>query len=65
MRDIIENPAVATSTAFAARVDQIPSFLPLEQDLQAMSFYGWLRARMQRRPYYDVLLEIAGAPMAA
>ncbi|HEX8326433.1 MAG TPA: hypothetical protein VF629_02745, partial [Hymenobacter sp.] len=57
---VINNPASARSAEFAARVEEFPVFLPSErEDLQAMSFYAWLRARMYGRPYYEVLLEVA------
>jgi tetratricopeptide (TPR) repeat protein len=60
VHDIINDPALAHRPAFAARVADFPAFLPSErEDLQAMSFYAWLRARMLGRPYYDVLLEVA------
>ena len=63
VREIIDDPAAASRPAFAERVSCMPSFLPLEQeDLQALSFYSWLRARMVGRPYYDVLLELATSP---
>lgn len=67
VRDILDDPAAASRPAFAARVDEMPRFLPLErEDLQAMSFYAWLRARMMGRPYYDVLMELTAAqPVAA
>jgi hypothetical protein len=62
VRDILDDPAAASRPAFAARVAEMPRFLPLErEDLQAMSFYAWLRARMMGRPYYDVLMEVAAA----
>ncbi|UPL48775.1 hypothetical protein [Hymenobacter sublimis] len=62
VRDIIDEPTLARAPAFAARAASIPSFVPLEQeDLQALSFYSWLQARIEGRPYYEVLLELAGA----
>jgi hypothetical protein len=58
VRKIIHDPAVARTPAFAARVAELPSF-PLErEDLQARSFYAWLRARMLGQPYYVALLEV-------
>ena len=61
VHEIINDPAVARRPAFATRVADLPTFLPLQrEDLQAMSFYAWLRARMLARPYYEVLLEVAG-----
>ncbi|WP_310393667.1 hypothetical protein [Hymenobacter sp.] len=61
VHEIINDPAVARRPAFAARVDELPSFVPLEREnLQSISFYCWLLARMSGRPYYEVLLEMAG-----
>ncbi|WBO83789.1 hypothetical protein [Hymenobacter yonginensis] len=66
VRDIIEDPAEARRPGFAERVSQLPPFAPLEQeDLQALSFYSWLYARTQGRPYYTVLLELAGSSSPA
>lgn len=61
VHDVINDPVSARRPAFAARVADLPTFLPLErEDLQALSFYAWLRARMLGRPYYEVLLEVSG-----
>jgi hypothetical protein len=63
VRDIIADPEAAMHPAVAARVGEMPRFLPLErEDLQALSFYAWLRARILGRPYYDELVELAAAP---
>ncbi|WP_035563774.1 hypothetical protein [Hymenobacter sp. IS2118] len=60
VRDLINDPALVQRPAFAERVAEFPAFLPSErEDLQAMSFYSWLRARLLGRPYYEVLLEVA------
>ncbi|MBD2767045.1 hypothetical protein IC235_03945 [Hymenobacter sp. BT664] len=60
VHNVINDPAAAQRPAFAARVADLPTFLPLQrEDLQALSFYAWLRARMLARPYYEVLLEVA------
>ncbi|MEJ7659819.1 MAG: hypothetical protein WKG07_09420 [Hymenobacter sp.] len=60
VHEIINDPAVATTPAFAARVANIPAFLSEEhEDLQVISFYAWLRARVLGRPYYEVLLQVA------
>lgn len=62
VRDIIEDPTVVRNAAFAALAARIPAFVPQEQeDLQALSFFSWLQARVENRPYYEVLLELAGA----
>jgi hypothetical protein len=62
VREIIENPAAARQQEFANRVLHMPNFLSQEhEDLQVLSFYAWLRARILGRPYYEVLLELASA----
>ena len=60
VREIIADPAVARTPDFAARVARIPAFLSGErEDLQVISFYAWLKARVLGRPYYEVLLQLA------
>jgi hypothetical protein len=60
VREIIDNPAVARTPDFAARVARIPAFLSEErEDLQVISFYAWLKARVLGKPYYEVLLRLA------
>ena len=60
VREIIDDPAVARTPAFAARVASIPAFLSEEnEDLQVLSFFAWLKARVLGRPYYEVLLELS------
>ena len=61
VHEIINDPAVAPTPAFAARVATMPAFLSEErEDLQVTSFYAWLRARVLGRPYYEVLLHVVG-----
>jgi len=60
VRAIIDDPRVARHRDFGARVDSMPTLFAVEgSELQTMSFFAWLRARMQARPYYEVLLEVA------
>ena len=60
VREIIDDPAVARTPGFAARVALIPAFLSQErEDLQVLSFFAWLKARVLGRPYYEVLLELS------
>ena len=60
LREVIENPVAVRRPEFASRVVQMPNFLsPESEDLQAMSFYAWLKAQILGRPYYEVLLELA------
>ncbi|OWP64325.1 hypothetical protein CDA63_04635 [Hymenobacter amundsenii] len=61
--EVFDDPAAARTPDFAARMLQIPAFVPQEQeDLQALSFFSWLRSRVQSRPYYTVLVELATTP---
>ena len=60
MREIIDDPSVARQPDFAARVAKIPAFLSEErEDLQVISFYAWLKARVLGKTYYEVLLKLA------
>jgi hypothetical protein len=29
-----------------------------QEDIQAMTFYAWLKSKMYKQPYYEVLLEM-------
>jgi tetratricopeptide (TPR) repeat protein len=59
IRQLVDDPGAAADKAFSAEVDRTFRFLPVEQeDLQAMSFYAWLKSKMLRRDYYSVLLEL-------
>jgi hypothetical protein len=60
VREIIDDPTVARTPTFAARVARIPAFLSGErEDLQVISFFAWLKARVLGRPYQEVLLQLA------
>ena len=61
VRELVEHPDVAPHDRdFTNRVAHLPPFISHErEDLQVLSFYAWLRARTLRRPYYEVLLELA------
>ena len=44
---------------FTELIDRELEFVPVEQeDLQSISFYAWLKARILKRRYYEVLLEL-------
>jgi len=58
-KKIIQNPEIVSSKAFINLVENTFTFLPHEEeDLQAMAFYAWLKSKMMRREFYDVLLEV-------
>jgi hypothetical protein len=49
-----------TEKSFFEEVDTSFVFLPAKQeDLQSMGFYAWLKSKMMKRNYYEVLLELA------
>ncbi len=63
LEQLIQQPDAATRKAFFRQVENTLEFLPIEkEDLQAMSYYAWLKSKMVSRPYYQVLLELAGSP---
>ncbi len=62
VREVVENPDVTQERTFGNRVMHLPPFISEErEDLQVISFYAWLKARILKRPYYEVLLELAHA----
>ncbi|MCB0760778.1 MAG: hypothetical protein KDC12_04580 [Flavobacteriales bacterium] len=58
IKHVIEKPESVTTEAFSKKVDDTIIRLPgHREDIQAMTFYCWLKSKMQRRPYYPVLVE--------
>ncbi len=52
-------PYLATSKEFREEVNNSFVFIETEkEDIQAMTFYAWLKGKMERRKYYEVLLEL-------
>jgi hypothetical protein len=59
LRQLLENPGSLSGDALPGGADKQFHFLPVEQeDLQAISFYAWLKAKTTRREYYPVLMEL-------
>lgn len=57
---IINNPNIIKDKQFVDDVISSLVKIPSEQeDLQAMAYYSWLKAKMLNKNYYEVLLEIA------
>ena len=57
---LMEQPDLVTKPAFVQHVDNTLEFTTFrETDLQAMSYYAWLKSKMIQKPYYEVLLELA------
>ncbi|GAA4044239.1 hypothetical protein GCM10022409_32890 [Hymenobacter glaciei] len=62
VRELVENPVITQERNFGNRVMHLPPFISEErEDLQVISFYAWLKARILQRSYYEVLLELAHA----
>ena len=60
VRELVEHPTVTHERNFGNRVMHLPPFISEErEDLQVISFYAWLKARLLQRPYYEVLVELA------
>lgn len=58
IRKLILEPSIATTTKFAADVDGASMGWPSEkEDIQAITFFCWLKSKMTGRNYYDVLVE--------
>lgn len=55
---MINYPEHVSTSEFFEKVDAQIERLPTErEDLLAMAFYCWLKSKMQREPYYKVLVE--------
>lgn len=53
------NPSVAMSEEFAKTVDRSFEWNDHEmEDLQAMTFYSWLKSKMLNKKYYKVLMDV-------
>ena len=59
VKKLNNQPNIATSKEFKEEVKKSFYFIEAEkEDIQAMSFYGWLKAKVENRKYYEVLLEL-------
>ena len=65
IKQYISNPDLGSSKSFHKKVEQsfrgVPAY---REDIQAIGFYTWLKAKMENRKYYDVLLELMGNTVA-
>ena len=56
---VVEDPEVAQSKTFNDEVENSFDWQPIaEEDLHATVFYAWLKAKLQGRDCYEVLLEL-------
>lgn len=59
VRAFIKDPLVASDEDFKSKVHDTLVIVDREQeDIQAMTFYAWLKAKLSGQPYYEVLLEL-------
>ncbi len=59
IKKMVNDPQIITTTAFAEQVKSAQLALPEEQeDLQAITFFAWLKSKMMKRNYYLTLLEV-------
>ncbi len=50
---------IVTTPAFAEKVEKSFTWVPnQEEDIQAMSFYAWLKAKMLQQDYYETIKEL-------
>ena len=55
---LLANPEKATTPEFAKEVELANMAWPdNKEDTQAITFFCWLKSKMIRRPYYEVLIE--------
>ncbi|MFK7922995.1 MAG: hypothetical protein AB8H47_13610, partial [Bacteroidia bacterium] len=61
VQKMIEQPEIFTNPAIYDQIrQQFPIKTAEKEDLQEMSFYAWLKARILNQNYYEVLLELVG-----
>lgn len=58
IRWVINDPTKVASSKFEEKVNALIQRLPGDrEDIQAMTFYCWVKSKMIQRPYYEVLVE--------
>lgn len=59
IKEVIKNPHEVQSAAYLEKVETSFEWIEKEkEDLQAMSYYAWLKSKMTKRDFYEVLLEL-------
>ncbi|MDG1914160.1 MAG: hypothetical protein P8I55_06180 [Crocinitomix sp.] len=62
VKRIIKNPLIEDEEEFFNRVESSFVWIEMEQeDLQAVSYYAWLKSKMTKQKFYDVLRELMQA----
>ena len=61
LEEYMRYPQRVTNADFVEKVEKVITFAETTQkeDLQEMAFYAWLKSKMQKRNYYETLLELA------
>lgn len=60
IKKMINDPEVVFTAKFHKEVDNSFEFLPIEKEnIQEMGFYAWLKSKMTRRDFYEVLLDLS------
>lgn len=63
IKRIIKNPLIVDSDEFLERVEASFDWVEIEQeDLQAMSYYAWLKAKMNKQKFYTELHNLLAIP---
>ena len=59
IKAFFDQPNLVSKAEFIEKVDASLEFLPFEEeDLQAVSFYAWLKSKMMKCSYYEALLHL-------
>lgn len=60
IKQLLDNPSVKPDKLFA-KTDELFTFDPIaEEDLQEIRFYAWLKAKLLKKKYQEVLAELVG-----
>ncbi|MEO9533984.1 MAG: hypothetical protein ABJG68_03230 [Crocinitomicaceae bacterium] len=59
LKKVVNNPTIAQSNDFLKQVEGSFDWVgAANEDLQEMSYYAWLKSKMQGKKFYEVLLEL-------
>ncbi|MBN4072892.1 hypothetical protein JYT74_02510 [Crocinitomix catalasitica] len=59
IKKMIQEPFVINSPDFAEQIEQSFEWIDKEEeDLQAMTYYAWLKSKVQKRGFYETMLEL-------
>ena len=62
VKRVIKNPLIVDTEEFLNRVEASFDWVEIEQeDLQAVSYYAWLKSKMTKDSFYMTLLELMQA----